>query len=578
LTLTPFSFLAIAFIFSFSVHAQERVLSFNSQIQIGARGELSVLETIAVQVEGQQIKRGILRDFPTDYQDRFGRKVTVPFDVLSVKRDGQAEPYSLQRQTNGVSVRIGNANVMLPRGRHVYEIAYRTNFQVGFFDQHDELYWNVNGNGWTFAMDEISAEVSLPGAAVPAAQLKVEAYTGPFGAKGRDYSAEALSGGASFRSTRRLGAGEGLTIVVMFPKGIVAPPTLRSKFDRWLKDNLGEAVGAAGLLVFLAFLYWRWAAVGKDPRAGPLFPRYEAPGGIGPAGARYLDKMACDDRCFAAALLGLGQRGYLRIKEDRGMYELERIGNAMQWLPGEAAVAVLAPAQGSRFIGGVYDPLVAQVRGRLQLDLQKHFDERLFSLNRGSIAIAVLIGGATLVAMQFLHAPLLVIVAACVVMLAALVLAWKLLPAYTVEGRRLDDEIEGLRQYLSVAESDDLVRAKRPPRTKEEFAKFLPYAVALGLEKTWADAFAKVLGASALAAATSGYYASSTSSSDSSSMFGSSSGFTDSIADMGRTISAASTPPGSSSGGSSSGGSSSSSSSSGGSSGGGGGGGGGSGW
>ena len=141
------------------IEAQERILSFNSQIQIGARGELTVLETIVVQVEGQQIKRGILRDFPTDYQDRFGRKVTVPFDVLSVKRDGQAETYSLPRQKNGVSVRIGNASVMLPRGRHVYEIAYRTNFQVGFFDTHDELYWNVNGNGWTFAMDEISAEV-----------------------------------------------------------------------------------------------------------------------------------------------------------------------------------------------------------------------------------------------------------------------------------------------------------------------------------------------------------------------------------------------------------------------------------
>ncbi len=113
---------------------------------------------------------------------------------------------------------------------------------------------------------------------------------------------------------------------------------------------------------------------------------------------------------------------------------------------------------------------------------------------------------------------MLVIAAAAAVMLAALVAAWKLLPAYTVEGRRLDDEIEGLRQYLSVAEGDDLARMKMPPRTKEEFAKFLPYAVALEVEQTWADAFAAVLGASALAAATAGYYASS---SGSSSMSGS---------------------------------------------------------
>jgi len=568
---------AFAFIVSLSGNAQERILSFNSNIEIGARGELTVLETIVVQVEGREIKRGILRDFPTDYRDRYGRKATVPFDVMSVRRNGQPENYALQRQANGVSVRIGNASVMLPYGRHTYEIAYRTNFQVGFFDDHDELYWNVNGNGWTFAMDEVSAEVGVR-PDLPARDIRVEAYTGPFGAKGRDYRAEAVDGGASFRTTRRLAPREGLTIVVMFPKGVIAAPSWREKFDRWLDDNVGEAVGAAGLLVFLAFLYWRWAAVGRDPRAGPLFPRYEAPAGIGPAGVRFLDKMACDDRCFAAALLGLGQRGYLRIKEDRGMYELERTGKAMDWLPGEATVAVLAPAEGARGIGATYDPAVRQARAALASALQKHFDEKLFSLNRGAIFVAVLVGAATLFAMDLLGAAPFVTFAAAAVMIAALVAAWKLLPAYTVEGRRLDDEIEGLRQYLSVAEGDDLARMKMPPRTKEEFAKFLPYAVALEVERTWADAFARVLGAAALAQATADYYSSSNSSSTSfSSPTSGPGGFAKSLENMGRTISSASTPPGSSSG-SSSGGGSSSSGGGGGSSGGGGGGGGGSGW
>lgn len=555
------------------IAAQERVLSFNSQIQIGAQGQLTVLETIDVQVEGRQIKRGILRDFPTDYQDRYGRKVTVPFDVLSVKRDGQAEAYALQRQKNGVSVRIGNANVMLPRGRHVYEIAYRTNFQVGFFDRHDELYWNVNGNGWTFAMDEISAEVSLP-APVPESELKVEAYTGAFGAKGRDYTAGARDGGATFRTTSRMQAGEGLTIVFMFPKGVVAAPTWREKFDRWLADNRGEAFGAAGVLVFLAFLYWRWTAVGRDPRAAPLFPRYEPPGGLGPAGVRYLDQMACDDRCFASALLGLGQRGYLRIKEDGGTYELERTGKTVDWLPGEAAVAVLAPAQGVRGIGATYDPAVQQARAGLAMALARHYGERLFSRNLGSLFAAGLLAAATLFAMFVLDAATAVMIAAAIGMAIALYFAAKLLPAYTVEGRRLDDEIEGLRQYLSVGEKDELMRHKRPPRTREEFARFLPYAIALDVEKTWADAFARVLGASALAAATSDYYASS----DRSSMSSSSSSFARSIEGMGRTISAASTPPGSSSGSSGGGSSSGGGGGGGGSSGGGGGGGGGSGW
>ena len=557
------------------IKAEEKILSFHSNIEIAADGGLTVKETIDINVEGKQVKRGILRDFPTDYRDRLNRRVTVPFAVASVMRDGNPEAFAVSKQANGVSVRIGNANVMLPPGRHVYEITYRTRWQLGFFGSHDELYWNVNGNGWTFAMDEISAQVSLP-RAVPAGELKVEAYTGAFGSTARNYTAEARDGGASFRTTRRLPPYEGLTIVFMFPKGIVAPPSLRAKFDRWLDDNLGEAVGAAGFLFFLSFLYWRWTVVGRDPRSGPPFPRYEAPRGMGPAGARYLDRMACDDRCFASALLGLGQRGYLRISQGSGLYKLERTGKSVdnvEWLPGEQAVAGLAPAVGANFIGTTYDPAVQQARAALDAELKKHFDDKLFSKNGGSLVAGFVLAAAVLGAMLVLGAVLPVIVVVGVAMGAALYAAARLLPAYTVEGRRLEDEVEGLRQYLSVAEKDDLARQKRPPRTMEEFAKFLPYAVALGVEKTWADAFAKVLGAAALAAATASYYSSS--SRDSQHSVG---GFTDSIADMGGTISAASTPPGSSSGGSGSGSGGSSSSSSGGSSGGGGGGGGGSGW
>ncbi len=73
----------------------------------------------------------------------------------------------------------------LPPGDYTYTITYRTSRQLGFFDNHDELYWNVTGNGWAFAMDQVTATVILPpGAALTSA----EAYTGPSGARGRDYA------------------------------------------------------------------------------------------------------------------------------------------------------------------------------------------------------------------------------------------------------------------------------------------------------------------------------------------------------------------------------------------------------
>jgi len=544
--------------------AQERVLDFHSDIRIDADGGLYVTERIEVQVEGREIKRGILRDFPTDYRDRTGARVRVPFQVVAVSRNGTTEMWSVGEWENGERIRIGNAAVMLPPGKHVYEITYRTSRQLGFFEKHDELYWNVNGNGWPFAMDRIAADVKLHTEA-PATQIRVEAYTGAQGARGRDYRATARTGGASFETTRQLGPNQGLTIVVMFPKGSAREPTSLERVLWWIGDNKSVLPGAAGLVVLILFLWWRWNLVGRDPRAGPAFPRYDAPQGMGPAAVRYVDKMGFDDRCFASGLLGLGARGMLRIRQGLDGYRIERTGTEVALLPGEQALAALVPkSAGVKTIGKTHDPAVQTVRGLLERELALHYDGKLFSRNRGSWITGALIAAVSVVAMIMLEAPIVPNVAFGVLMAIVLGVFAKLLPAYSVEGRKLQDAIQGLRQYMSVAEKDDLARVKAPPQTPQEFARLLPYAVALDVEETWADRFTAILGAAAVSAAVASYY---------SSDFGggqfSGSGLASSLSGMDGTISSAATPPGSSSGGSSGGGGG------GGSSGGGGGGGGG---
>lgn len=547
--------------------AQERVADFHSDIRIARDGTLTVTETIDVQVEGREIRRGILRDFPTDYRDRRGARVTVPFDVLTVRRDGRPETWKEERLANGVRVRIGNAAVMLPHGRHVYEITYRTSRQLGFFAGHDELYWNVNGNGWTFSMDRIGADVTLP-STVPAGQLRLEAYTGPQGARGRDYEAEARDGGASFRTTRALPAYQGLTIVVMFPKGVVAQPGMLKRIAWFIGDNKGAAAGLGALVVLLAFLWWRWNLVGRDPRAGPKFPRYVAPPGLGPAGVRFLDRMQYDAKCMAAGLVGLGARGFLKIRQAGDAYLLERTGSEpAEWLPGERSLAALMPGKPGTpvALAKAHNVAVQTVSGMVERELKVLYEEKLFSRNRGSHAAGIGIAVAGVAAMVMTDTAASLMVPVIIAMIVVLAVFGKLLPAYSVEGRRLQDAIVGLRQYLSIAEKDDLARLKAPPQTAEEFTKFLPYAVALDVEEAWTHRFTQILGAAAVAAAAGAFY-----SSGSGSGF-SGSGLSDSLSGLSDTVSSASTPPGSSSGGSGGGGG-------GGSSGGGGGGGGGSGW
>jgi len=554
-----------ALLVTLNCEAVERVLDFHSDIRIAADGTLTVTEMIAVQVEGREIRRGILRDFPTDYRDARGARVIVPFDVLRVARDGEHERYALERRANGVRVRIGEPDVLLRPGRHTYEIVYRTARQVGYFNDHDELYWNVNGNGWTFAFDSISAEVRLP-VAVPAADLKAEAYTGAFGARGRDYQVFVQDGAAAWRTTRELPPHEGMTIVLAFPKGVVARPTPLQRARWFLDANRGVLAGLGGACLLLLFLYWRWSAVGRDPAAGPRFPRYDPPPGLGAAAVRFVHKMGCDNRCFAAGLLGLGQRGFLKIRQSGHEFILDRTGQKVDFLPGEQALADLLRAPGHPLmIARQHDLGVEQARKSFAAQLEAKYGRGgLFSKNTGSLVLGVLIAVAVLGAMHLLDAPAFFLFTVGGAMALLLLFFARILPAYSAVGRKIEDHIDGLRLYMSVAEADELRRMKAPPQTAEEFARLLPYAVALDVEKTWADRFTKLLGFAAVAAAAGAYY-----SSDSGFASLGNHGIADSISSLGDTISAASTPPGSSSGGSDGGG---------GSSGGGGGGGGGSGW
>jgi uncharacterized membrane protein len=144
------------------------------------------------------------------------------------------------------------------------------------------------------------------------------------------------------------------------------------------------------------------------------------------------------------------------------------------------------------------------------------------------------------------------------------VLFYHLLKAPTLRGRKVMDQIEGFKMYLSVAEKDRLNLLNPPEKTPELYERYLPYALALDVENEWGEQFAEVLAR----AQVDGQPYSPSWYSGRSWDVSRTSGFSDSLgSDFAGAISSSSTAPGSSSG-----------SGGGGSSGGGGGGGGGSGW
>jgi uncharacterized membrane protein YgcG len=300
----------------------ERILAYHSDITVQADASLLVHETIRVRAQGDQIKHGIYRDFPTQYRDQWGNHFNVRFTVMAADRDGTTEKWHTESLSNGVRVYLGDKDSLVKTGEHTYVLTYAVTREIGFFPDHDELYWNVTGNGWAFPIDQASATVHLP-AAVPRSALKLEGYTGNQGSQEKAFTtATGDSGDPTFTATRPFDAHEGLTIVVAFPKGYLPEPTREQKTHDFLEDNRAVLAGLGGFAIVFLYYFIVWVAVGRDPAAGTIMPLYEPPQGFSPAAVRFLRKMSFDDKTFAAAVIDLAVKKQLTIRQDDGVYSV----------------------------------------------------------------------------------------------------------------------------------------------------------------------------------------------------------------------------------------------------------------
>jgi uncharacterized membrane protein YgcG len=502
-----------------AAHADERILDYRIAVAVQADASLEVTEDITIRAEGNQVRRGIYRDFPTRYRDRAGNAVVVDLEVLSVQRDGASEAWFTENISNGVRINTGGDDYLpqLP-GTYRYTLRYRTTRQLGFFANHDELYWNAIGTGWAFPIDAGGVEVRLP-AAVPVADLTAEGYTGPQGAKGQDYTARIVEPGlARWELTAPLAPEEGLTIVLTFPKGLVPAPTAAQRIGWLLKDNRGVLVALAGLVALLAFCITRWRAVGRDPRAGVVIPRYEPPQGRSPAELRFLRRRSYDTRCFTGDLLSAAVDGKLVIEREdrllrRDLWRLQRRDDAVGPPRLETPARLLAglfPGGSDRIeLDQAHGPILRQAQALHAKALDARLHGSHFKRNAGSAAIAFAIAAASGVLAVVVSGGngLPVIIGVGVLMVATVIAFGILVQAPTAEGRKLLDEIAGLANYLAVAERDELAGMKGPggppPLDAKRYESLLPYAIALDVEEAWTKKFTLAVGAAAAAAATS---------------------------------------------------------------------------
>ena len=498
----------------------ERILDYDVDIAIQADGSLEITERITVRAEGRAIRRGIVREFPTRYRDRFGDRVVVDFEVLEVLRNGQPEPWFTERVSNGVRVNTGNDDFLPVPAEHVFTLRYRTNRQLGFFEQHDELYFNAMGHSSSLRVDGGRVTARLP-APVPVAEMELDGFTGREGGRGRAFNGSlAEAGVAHWELTAPLARRAGFTVLLTFPKGVVAEPGTVQRLGWQLRDNAAAIVALAGLALLLGWCLNRWRAIGRDPHPGTIIVRYEPPPGYSPAELRYMQRRAHDSTGFSADLLAAAVAGAVTIQRETRTLRTDRWtvhrADAPQSLHAGSAPARLADGLLRRGADSVV--LQSSNASRIQEAMGEHRKQvgsrivpALYRHNAGSVGIAALILIATLIA-----SVLLVVLTGSGFALAGILLGAGLavtvtfgflIGAPTPAGRQLLDQIEGFRRYLGVAEKQDLQALQGPSGREPEldagrFERLLPYAVALDVEDAWTGKFTAAVGTAAAAAAT----------------------------------------------------------------------------
>ena len=535
------------------VKAEEKIILYDVIVTVNTDRSLLVTEIISVNVEGNQIKRGIYRNIPTILRDENGKRFAVSLDVLQVLRNGEEEEYVVNGINGGKQIRIGQEDVQLFGGGHTFTIKYRISEQVRFFDDYDEVYWNAVGTQWAFPVDSARVTLILPEG------ISVQGnwgYSGPSGATTCSCTIEQLDQNTILYVLRGgLGVQEGFTISTSFDKGIVRPITEAELNDRAFRRKLTLLIWLSGLVIVFIYYMLTWNRVGRDPMKGRIMPNADPIDKLSPAATRYIHKMGFDNKVFATAIVSLAVKGFLIIDKTGKKYVLRKTGKEdVELSEGERKmVDRLFPSTREVIIDKKNQKSISSAIEKLKESLKEEHRQQNFDRNNRWLAIGILFSVAVLIAgFIYLRYDLEAVDAITPVILTSMgvvgyfvvanlfglsrtkrliygilffgaigslvisgiddstremlmpgipyffaltglvgtnVLFAYLLPAPTIEGRRRMDEIEGLKMFLKEAERER-ERMKNPPEMSTKlFEKLLPYAVALGVEKNWTKTF-----------------------------------------------------------------------------------------
>jgi hypothetical protein len=478
---------------------------FDDEVLVSADGTIDVTETIEARFTGGPW-HGIYRTIPVEYTNPQGLNYTLFIEPVSVTDiDGQSLKYEQNREGRYTKFKIYVPNA--DDSTHTIVFRYRVLDALRFFDDHDELYWNVTGDDWEVPIQFVTAHIELPSGITG---LHAIAYTGSVGSRAQDAVVEVKDNVVELHSTRPLSFHEGLTAVVGFDKGFVHPAAASAKFMLFLRSNLPLLIP---VVVFFVML-WLWWTRGRGPERQAIAVQYEPPDKLTPGECGTLVDNEAAMRDITATLVDLAVKGYLTIeqKDESHLLGLSHSKEYIFHMKKPPAQWGDARAHEQQMLAALFDngasPDVTLsalqnhfyshlpgIRGAIfdALMTDGYYLHRPDTVRQGYIGVGILIGFLMVAGNGFLSAATGIAsvtwIIAGVASGVVICIFGYFMSARTVTGQRALEKVVGFEDFLGRTQKDQIDRLEKTP---ELFEKYLPYAMALHVEKKWVQAFSGI--------------------------------------------------------------------------------------
>jgi len=482
----------------FSFVSAESIRSFDAVIVVNADSSLTITETIGYDF-GQVPKHGMYREVSSQhaqsasawYKERY-----VEYELMSILRNGKPEAYSIG-DSRGLSVKIGSADRSI-NGLHEYEIVYKAIGAIAEGVDGTELYWNVTGSAWDIPMANITATVVADGAILEPAQY---CYAGRTDSNKKCTNISANPTNTVFLQDK-LWPREEFTIAQSL--SLPAPAAIAEGYNFLILEII-----LSGLLLIIAAIFlYRWYYRYRTSKT--IIAQYEPLADFKPMFTGVLIDNKLDSRDITAGIVYLAQQGFISIRhvESKILYFFDHSDYEVTLLrsPSEAETAFQKSILGLLFDSRVVNQTVLlsslrsdsaklrknglaliQLRSEVKKDLVKtgYLEQPLYRASKGfglgGSVLPFIIAGVFFVD----FAPILIISLFVSIGLCTVALSER----RTTKGYKALNYLRGFKDFLTVTDADRFAFHNAPGLSPQQFMEYLPYAIAFGVEKEWAEVF-----------------------------------------------------------------------------------------